>query len=265
MSTLPRNTIEFRLWGRYALFTDPLTKIGGEKCSYHLPTYEALKGVCKSIYWKPTIVWIVDAVRVMKRIRTQTKGTKPLNYGGIYPSKTAIGKKQENFYDLAIYTFLSDVDYQVRAHFEWNKRHEVLEQDRIDGKHYAIARRMLDRGGRQDIFLGTRDCQGYVASCIFGEGEGAYDLDNEVGYGLTFHGFDYPDETKDSEELYARFWYPKLKNGVLFFSRPEDCQNELRKYVRKMKAKSFGAHNVKSVELETEEMEGLHELDTEAI
>jgi len=26
--------IEFKVWGRFALFTDPLTKIGGEKCSY---------------------------------------------------------------------------------------------------------------------------------------------------------------------------------------------------------------------------------------
>ena len=121
MNSYPKNTIEFRLWGRYALFTDPLTKIGGEKCSYHLPTYEALKGVCKSIYWKPTIIWIVDAVRVMRRIRTQTKGTKPLNYGGVYPSERTPGKKQENFNDLSIYTFLSDVEYQVRAHFNGMK------------------------------------------------------------------------------------------------------------------------------------------------
>jgi CRISPR-associated protein Cas5d len=56
MYDTPKNCLEFRLWGRYALFTDPLTKVGGEKCSYHIPTYEALKGVCKSIYWKPTII-----------------------------------------------------------------------------------------------------------------------------------------------------------------------------------------------------------------
>ena len=72
MSNKPKNTIEFKTWGRYALFTDPLTKIGGEKCSYHIPTYEALKGIAKSIYWKPTIVWVIDQMRVMKRIRTQT-------------------------------------------------------------------------------------------------------------------------------------------------------------------------------------------------
>ena len=239
MNTLPKNTIEFKLWGRFALFTDPLTKIGGEKCSYHLPTYEAMKGVCKSIYWKPTIIWVIDEVRVMNRIRTQTKGTKPLEYssGGN---------------TLAIYTFLSDVEYQVRAHFEWNEHHETLEKDRIDGKHFAIAKRMLERGGRQDIFLGTRDCQGYVEPCVVGEGKGAYDEDDgPIGYGLTFHGFDYPDET-GSDELYARFWYPTLRKGVLTFDRPEDCKH--RKFVREMDAKSFGTENIKSVELEAEEL-----------
>jgi len=236
MNTLPKNTIEFKVWGRFALFTDPITKIGGEKCSYHLPTYEALKGVCKSIYWKPTIIWVVDAVRVIKRIRTQTKGTKPLEYssGGN---------------TLAIYTFLSDVEYQVRAHFEWNEHHTALEKDRIDGKHFAIAKRMLERGGRQDIFLGTRDCQGYVAPCVFGEGKGTYDNDEEIAYGLMFHGFDYPDET-GTDKLYARFWFPILKKGILSFPAPEKCEERLRKFVRKMDAKIFGAENVKSVCLE---------------
>lgn len=251
MNTLPKNTIEFKLWGRYALFTDPLTKIGGEKCSYHLPTYEALKGVCKSIYWKPTVIWIIDAVRVMKRIRTQTKGTKPLNYVGIYPRERIPGKKQENFNDLAIYTFLSEVEYQVRAHFEWNEYHKELKKDRIEGKHYAIANRMLERGGRQDVFLGTRDCQGYVEPCHLGEGKGAYDEDDEIGYGLMFHGFDYPDET-GTNELYARFWYPTLKKGVLTFERPEECK--YKKFVREMDSKSFGDANVQSVEIEAEEL-----------
>lgn len=253
MNTSPKNTIEFRLWGRYALFTDPLTRIGGEKCSYHLPTYEALKGVCKSIYWKPTIIWVVDAARVMKRIRTQTKGMKPLNFGGVYPSERTPKRNQENFNGLAIYTFLSDVEYQVRAHFEWNEHHVALEKDRIDGKHYAIARRMLERGGRQDIFLGTRDCQGYVEPCGFGEGEGAYDKDKEIGYGLMFHGFDYPDETGGGT-LRTRFWYPVLKEGVLAFERPENCRPELCKEVREMQAKEFGFERVKPVTAEAEEL-----------
>ncbi|OYV91354.1 MAG: type I-C CRISPR-associated protein Cas5 [Acidiphilium sp. 37-60-79] len=230
-----RTRIEFRTWGRYALFTDPVTRVGGEKCSYQIPTYEALKGIAKSISWKPTLIWVIDEVRVMKPIRTQTKGTKPRD---IHGGNT-----------LAIYTFLADVEYQVRAHFEWNEHRVDLAQDRNTAKHLAIAKRMLERGGRQDVFLGTRDCQGYVEPCVFGNGVGAYDGAGELAYGLTFHGFDYPDET-GRDELRSRFWMPKMENGVLRFARPESCT--ISRLVRPMYAKDFALErNQRAVETET--------------
>ena len=232
-----RNSIKFKVWARHALFTDPLTRIGGEKCSYHIPTYEALKGIAKSIYWKPTFIWIIDELRVIKRIRTQTKGTKPLEFGG--------GNT------LAIYTFLADVEYQVRAHFEWNKNRPELEDDRIEGKHNDIAQRMLERGGRQDIFLGTRDCQGYVDPCEFNSGSGDYDGAGELAYGLMFHGFDYPDETGENQ-LHARFWRPTMIDGRINFLRPEACT--VRKFVREMGAKKFGKNTLRSVLDEAAEM-----------
>ncbi len=236
-----KNSIEFKVHGRYALFTDPLTKVGGEKCSYHVPTYEALKGIVKSIYWKPTLIWVIDEVRVMKRIRTQTKGTKPQEFGG--------GNT------LAIYTFLADVEYQVRAHFEWNIHRTALKEDQIEGKHFAIAQRMVECGGRQDIFLGTRDCQGYVESCKFGEGVGELDDAGELAFGLMFHGFDYPDETGDSK-LHARFWRQTMNNGVIRFDRPEDCA--VHRYVRDMTVKPFGIdESQRSVVAEYAELEGL--------
>ena len=46
-----RNTIEFEVYGPYALFSDPVMRVGGEKTTYHIPTYEALKGVVESIYY----------------------------------------------------------------------------------------------------------------------------------------------------------------------------------------------------------------------
>jgi CRISPR-associated protein Cas5d len=233
MQSTPKNTIEFRVWGRFAMFTDPLTRVGGEKCSYHVPTYEALKGVAKSIYWKPTLIWVIDSVRVMKRIRTQTKGTKPLRYGG--------GN------DLAIYTFLTgdpdpstkqpSVEYQVSAHFEWNMHRPELAKDRIDGKHYQIAIRSLGLGGRQDIFLGTRDCQGYVEPCEFRAGSGDYDGKGELGFGLMFHSFDYPDET-GINVLQSNFWRPQMLDGVIRFPRPEECP--VKNEVREMLPKGFG-------------------------
>jgi CRISPR-associated protein Cas5d len=212
------NKVEFKVYGKYALFTDPLTKIGGEKCSYQIPTYQALKGIIESVYWKPTIIWVIDKVRVTKAIKTQTRSAKPIEYGG--------GNT------LAIYTYLSDVEYQVQAHFEWNLNREDMAQDRNENKHYFIAKRMIERGGRRDIFLGTRECQGYVEPCHFGEDKGFYDSPyGELAFDLMFHGFDYPDEI-GKNELHARFWRPKMVNGIIEFIRPENCT--IRKFVKPM-------------------------------
>lgn len=213
------NIVEFKVMGRYALFTDPLTRIGGEKCSYQIPTYEGLKGILGSVYWKPTIVWIIDRVRVMKAIRTQTRSAKPIDYGG--------GNS------LSIYTYLSDVEYQVQAHFEWNPHRVDLAQERNENKHYFIAKRMIERGGRRDIFLGTRECQGYVEPCKFGDGSGFYDTYGELAFNLMFHGFDYPDEI-GKNEFHARFWRPKMVDGVVEFFSPDECT--IRKFVRPMGA-----------------------------
>ena len=49
-----RNQIEYCVSGNYALFSDPIARMGGEKFSYMLPTYQALKGITESIYWKPS-------------------------------------------------------------------------------------------------------------------------------------------------------------------------------------------------------------------
>ena len=250
MHNTPMNTIEFRVWGRYAMFTDPLTRVGGEKCSYHIPTYEALKGIAKSIYWKPTFIWFIDKVRVMKRIRTQTKGAKPLDYNA--PGNT-----------LAIYTFLTGdpdpvtkipcVEYQVSAHFEWNPHRPELKKDQINGKHFQIAQRSLERGGRQDVFLGTRDCQGYVEPCKFGSGIGEFDGKGELGFGLMFHSFDYPDETGDNK-LQSNFWLPKLVDGVIEFPRPEECRT--KKLVGAMAAKEFAiGENLRDSVAEAAELE----------
>ena len=228
MNPAMKNSIEFKVYGREAMFTDPVTKIGGEKCSYHIPTYEALKGIAKSIYWKPTFVWVIDKVRVMKPIRTKTKCLKPLKYNR---------QKDEPPNTLAIYNYLYDVEYQVEAHFEWNMHRPELAQDRNDGKHYNIALRALNLGGRQDIFLGSRECQGYAEPCHFSEGDGEYDNISELAFGLTFHGFDYPDET-GQEMFKSRFWSPKMINGVISFIRPEQC--DIVKPLHKIIVKTFG-------------------------
>ncbi len=232
------NILSFEVTGRYGLFSDPLMRVGGEKCSYQVPTYEALKGIVSSIYWKPTLIWYIDKVRIMNPIQTEVKGIRPIRYHG--------GN------DLSYYTYLKDCRYQIQAHFEWNLNRPELEKDRDEHKHYNIAKRMLDRGGRRDVFLGTRECQGYVEPCQFGEGQGRYDDTPELAFGVMFHGITYPDEaysdeTKDT--MTARFWIPVMRRGVIEFPRPEKFSGNgsrddfglplMCKKLRSMKAKVF--------------------------
>lgn len=224
--TRKRNSIEFKVWGRYALFSDPVTRVGGEKFSCQIPTYEAVKGIVESIYWKPSIIWIVDALRVMKPIRTESKGVKTLVMDGSKPA------------DLSFYTYLRDVEYQVLAHFEFNLHYPELKADWNENKHHNIAKRAALKGGRRDIFLGTRECQGYVEPCVFGEGPGAYDGIDELAFGPMFHGYDYPNET-GKPELAKRFWHAKMENGVVAFPSPADCPDGLRQFVRPMKSTPF--------------------------
>ena len=222
------NIVEFEVHGDYALFSDPITRAGGEKSTYQIPTYEALKGVLHSVFWKPTIIWIIDAVRVMTPIRMETKGIRPIKMSG--------GN------DLSYYTYLKDCRYQVRAHFIWNENRPELAMDRNENKFHNMAKRMIERGGRRDVFLGARECQGYVEPCIFGEGKGAYDDTPEISFGLMLHGITYPDEAYSEDtrgKMTIRLFHPVMKNGVITFPKPEECT--ITRAVREMGIKPFGS------------------------
>lgn len=221
------NMVEFLVTGDYALFSDPITRVGGEKCTYPIPTYEALKGILSSVYWKPTIVWYIDKVRIMNPIQMEVKGIRPIKYNG--------GN------DLSYYTYLRQCAYQVQAHFEWNYNRPELSGDRNENKHHEIAKRMIKKGGRRDVFLGTRECQAYVEPCSFGSDKGAYDDVPSISFGLMFHGITYADEAYSEEtknKMSLNFWYPEMKNGVISFPKPEECK--LHKILHDMEIKRFG-------------------------
>lgn len=221
------NIVEFEVYGPYGLFSDPLMRVGGEKSSYQVPTYEALKGVLSSVYWKPTLIWFIDEVRIMNRIQTEVKSIRPIKYNG--------GN------DLAYYTYLKDCRYQVRAHFEWNMNRPELANDRNENKHHEIAKKMIARGGRRDVFLGTRECQAYVEPCVFGEGKGYYDDLPQLAFGVMYHGITYPDEAYSDETkgmMTVNLWRPVMEKGMIRFPRPENCP--LHRTIKPMRMKSFG-------------------------
>lgn len=206
-----------------------------------LPTYQALKGICESIYWKPSIFWVVDSVKIVNKIQTESKGIRPIKYNG--------GN------DLSRYLYLKDVVYVVTAHFEFNLNRPELKKDHNENKHYFIAKRSLERGGRRDVFLGVRECQAYAEPVNFNDEKSYYEDMGEMEFGMQYHSLSYPDEN-GKDQLLTRFWYPKMIDGVINFCRPEECPKEVE--IRKMEAKVFGVENFSGLE-EGQLLEGYDE------
>ena len=227
------NRLQMKVSGKYALFTDPMTKISGEKSSLMIPTYEALKGIVESVFWKPSIKWNIESVKILNPIRTERKGIRPIKYDG--------GN------DLSYYTYLSDVSYLVTYRFEWNKAYPQLQHDWNENKYFFMAKRALERGGRRDVYLGVRECQAYIEEGNPDE-QGYYDNMEIMDFALMFHSFSYP-EDNGKEELRALFWHPKMENGVIKFCSQEECEHQV--FLRKMKPKTFtDKSNFKGIEEE---------------
>ena len=228
----------YRVRGEYALFTDPVSKGGGEKFTYQVPTYQALKGITEAIYWKPTLIHYISSVKIINKITTETKGIRTLL------------KKGGN--DLNYYTYLKDVEYLVKVYFEWNLKYDNLKEDREEIKHEQILLRSLDKGGRRDIFLGSRECVAFVERITeieYCESESYY-RNESLNFGIMFHSFIYPNETEEKvEQLQSTFTQIQMNNGEIEFIRPEDCSivNELGNYVIK---KFEYDKNIKSINKE---------------
>lgn len=204
----------YRLFGEYALFTDPVTKGGGEKYSYQIPTYQAIKGITEQLYWKPTLIFVIDSIKVMNKISTETKGIRtPLKDGSN---------------DLNYYTYLKDVEYLVKFHFEWNHNRQDLKDDWNEQKHEQILLRSLDKGGRRDLFLGVRECVGFIERIRESEFNQAssYYHGKKLSFGIMFHSFTYPSEAMHdlNNQLISNFTSIQMDSGQVDFIRPEECE-----------------------------------------
>lgn len=195
------SSFEVRVSGKTALFTDPMSKLGGEKFSYKIPTVGAIKGMLRNIYWKPAFLWVVDELRVMNKIKYVNWGIKVNKYD------------KNDTSDLFLYTYLKDVEYRIRCHFIFNP---LFPEDHNVKKHTAIMHRALKSGGRKAVFLGVSECIADVDEYDFEKDTGAYDTVNEMNFGLMYHSFEYPEqngETKLNKLLYR----PVMRNGIIKF------------------------------------------------
>lgn len=137
--------------GDYACFTRPEFKV--ERVSYDVPVPGALEGLLKSVYWKPSIRYVIDKIIVFNDIdfvnirRNEVKDKVSLG--------TVKSRMNGKGGDPCIYTSLSrsqrasmilkNVKYGIEFHFELTGLKSEEETDG-ENKHYNIIKRRLEKG-----------------------------------------------------------------------------------------------------------------------
>lgn len=139
--------VRLRVWGDYACFTRPEMKV--ERVSYDVITPSAARGILEAIYWKPSIVWVVDRLHVLNPIKFDNIRRNEL------ASKLALGtvRKAMNDGSSAVQVFieddrqqraalvLRDVAYVIEAHFAFTSG-----EDNNPVKHKEMFERRAAKG-----------------------------------------------------------------------------------------------------------------------
>ncbi len=227
---------EIGIYGNGALFTNPLTKTGGEKSSYPVPTYGALKGLIEQIYWKPTFIVSIDAVRVMNNIKYKHRRYSITNFH----RRAVNGWRSKELYT---YAYLEDVHYRVRFRLDWNRHQRHLADDRNEAKHKAIMDKWILRGGKCAPFLGVSECPAVIRPEKFGspeDGEGFYDRCGRMDMGVMFHSWMWGTEY-GSDMLRKSYWRAVMNNGIINFPHPEDAIVERVRRLDENERKMYGA------------------------
>lgn len=207
--------IRVHVWGDRACFTRPEMK--AERVSYDVMTPSAARGLLESIYWKPAITWVIDAITVVNEIRFDTFRRNEL---GSVMSKRVVAsvingaevqlcQVIEDDRQQRATLCLRDVAYVVDAHFVLTDRAGAEDTKE---KHFAIASRRLRRGQYyQHPYFGCREFaaefglleEGDVAPESFYAGSGERDL------GYMLYDIDFADG------MSPRFFRAVMSDGVV--------------------------------------------------
>ena len=166
-------TIFLRIWSEYACFTRPEMKV--ERVSYDVMTPSAARAVLETIYWKPTIRWVIDKIHVLKPIRfTNIRRNELSNKISVRNISTSM--KENNYFGTFIEderqqraaTVLKDVEYVIEAHFLILSIQELQQkgfdpknfslEENYERKHLGIFNRRAEQGQcYKRPFLGCRE------------------------------------------------------------------------------------------------------------
>ena len=128
--------------GDFGCFTRPEMKV--ERVSYDVMTPSAARGILEAIYWKPAILWVIEAIDVLKPIRFQSVRRNEVGHKAPAASIRR-AMNSGDIGDLALIvederqqraaTVLVDVAYVIRARFELTAK---AGPDDNEGKHLEL-------------------------------------------------------------------------------------------------------------------------------
>lgn len=211
--------IKLHVWGEHACFTRPEMK--AERVSYDVITPSAARGILEAIYWKPQILWVVDAILVLNPIRFT--GIRRNEVGKKMPAPDAgmmRGEKPvpalliEDERQQRASLILRDVAYVIEAHVELLDRSEPI------GKHLDIFNRRARKGQCfHHPYFGTRE---FPASFALIEAEADLpepheELLGERSLGFMLHdiAFDQDPRTKKVRSTTPRFFRAEMRDGII--------------------------------------------------
>ncbi|WP_294395815.1 type I-C CRISPR-associated protein Cas5c [uncultured Clostridium sp.] len=213
--------VKVKVWGDYALFTRPETKV--ERCSYDVMTPSAARGILEAIYWHPGMKWVIDKIYVKNPIRFTSVRRNEV--------KSKVSKsnalKAYNGDDRSLYIsakedivqraslILCDVCYVIEAHFEMTDK--ANESDN-PGKFKDIIMRRLRRGEcYARPYFGCREFPVHFCLCEEDEITTVYSEVPEKDLGLMLYDMDY----SNLDNIQPMFFRAVMKKGVLNLT---DCE-----------------------------------------
>jgi CRISPR-associated protein Cas5d len=205
-------TFWIRLKGPRARWTVPHFR--ADPYTYDVPTPSGLKGIIRSIYWKPEIEWEIEEIRVLSPIRKENNMSKAIKNGG-YAVDSDRG--------LQLCTDLLDVDYAVKIRLMVN----LARTHRIENPVTKYQSEAYKRFSRGECFRALSfGIQEFSASyeLIKDETEIPESIDDSRELGSML--FDLLPTDYHSDEREPVFYRPQMVKGRILVSR--EIYDEIR-------------------------------------
>jgi len=144
-------SVKVKIWGPRACFTRIDEKV--ERYSYDVLTPTAAQGILKSIYWKPSIEWVINRIHVINPVVRDVVKTNEITEKMSY-QKPYINKEQKRIQ--RVNTILTNVEYIIEANVK------IIGEDDNVAKHLSIFNRRIEKGQCfAQPYLGLREYTGY--------------------------------------------------------------------------------------------------------